>query len=177
MVKICIYLFPFLLLNCTSAYKHVKSADSAMVRFIIPETEKDVTSVGVYINSDSSCSGATKVRQLGGVQLGGMASSDAEIGMPKDPKQKYSGNSYAEISVVPAQPLYFTLAGMYFGKKCKLTMFFVPKSNTNYEVRYTTEGRRCNILIDEIELKNAQLIYREEVSAKRNPKTCSFYWN
>lgn len=162
---------------CTHAYRAPDSRSIAKVRFYIPEVVHALQSVGVYAFSDDNCGGATKLRQLGGIQLGGMSASDIDIGMWKDAQLDYPKNSYVEIPVVADQRFNFTAVGAYAFATCNLTMSFLPKANAQYEVNYFTQGQQCNARIDEISLNGTSLNRTRERSAKLNARACTFFWN
>lgn len=162
---------------CTHAYKAPDANAIAKVRFYIPEVAQAAQSVGVYAFEDDNCGGASKLRQLGGIQLGGMSASDIDINMWKDAQLPYPKNAYVEIPVPADQRFNFTVVGSYAFATCNLTMSFLPRADAQYEVSYVTQGRQCNARVDEISLIGTRLNRIKEPSTRRNARPCTFFWN
>jgi len=166
------------LAGCNLAYRLPEgAAQTAKVRFSAPEAQFG-NSVSIYsLTSEGSCAGAQKLRHVGGLQLGGLASKDTDIGMLKITGADYKRNSYVEIPIVAEQRANFALQGTMRGRLCSLNVSFFPKAERQYEVLYYASGDSCYARISELVTKEGAVRPVRELSAKRNEQTCGMFWN
>lgn len=156
--------------GCNVPYMAPETSNLAKVRFFTQEP-----AVAIYAHRDDGCGGTEKLRVLGGGGnlLGGMSSSDADIGMWKNPETKYVKDSYVEVLVAAGKRFNSTIGR----EQCRLTVSFFPKTNGQYEVNYFWAGGRCNVTIGEIIREGDEIRLVNEPSGKKNKNACSWFWN
>lgn len=166
------------LAGCNTAYRLPEgAAQTAKVRFAAPEAQFG-NSVSIYaMTSEDNCNDAQKLRHLGGMQLGGLAAKDTDIGMLKADGAEYRRNSYVEIPIVAEQRANFALQGTMGGRACSLTVSFFPKAGRQYEVGYLSRGEKCYARISELVVDGGKVRLERELSSKRNENTCKRFWN
>lgn len=162
---------------CNPAYVAPKSSENAQVRFNSPQSGGFFTSVGVYAFDNTQCNNGKKIRQLGGMQMLGVAAKRSRLSIPKNPDKSYKKNTYFEVPVQAGERFNFTMNGAYPGASCMVTMSFLPEVNRSYEVDFLTLDRRCVVVIERVAIEGGEFTAVPETSARMNDKQCRFFWN
>jgi hypothetical protein len=136
--------------------------------------------VAVYAHNGDSCSGAKKIKQMGGWGFGGM-DSESNQGMLKDPQKSYKPDHYIETAVSSGERFYFTIMGSQKvvggSNKCYITSSFMPVQGAQYEVSYYTGATRCYMKIDHISKEKGSFLRTPESTTLQREKACDFFWN
>jgi hypothetical protein len=185
------------LFGCNPAYKRPDSIDIAYVRFLPLEEQGYHSLVAAYTHNGDTCSGAKKIKQVGGWGIGGMDLSDADQGMFKDPKVSYKSGQYFETAVSSTGRFYFTVASsenippvseqrvsvvngktvINMSEKCFITSSFVPVQGAQYEVSYVTGLEECHLKIDRISQGKDGFHRVPESTSLQRKEACKFFWN